>query len=68
MTDRPINPHLRVRTDGQPTQFKKMTDKLCPVCNPASNGAKMGIVSDTSGTRELECEHCGYTEFSQVVQ
>lgn len=63
MTNRNKLPHPVVRSDGNPVQFKAMTNRLCPVCNPASDGARMGVVSDTTGTVVLECEHCAYNEY-----
>jgi len=63
MTDRPKQPHRVVGSDGEPTRFKRMTVRECPICNPASEGAKMGVVSDNTGTVILECEHCSYNEF-----
>lgn len=66
MTERPTHPHPFVQADGNPTKFKRMTETLCPTCNPASGGAKLGVTSDANNTLALECEHCGYTEYQLI--
>ena len=56
-----INPEI---TDlhGEPRKFLRMTDRLCQVCNPASHGAKMGVVFDHASSTTLECPECGAVE------
>jgi hypothetical protein len=59
----PPNPVKLMRPDARPIEFERMTKIECPVCNPASGGACMGVLHDQSlTTTMLACAHCGYEE------
>lgn len=64
---RPPKPHTLLRGNGEPSVFKWLTTRLCPICNPASDGARMGVLSIIEGTASLECEHCGYLEATSAA-
>lgn len=49
-----------MRYDGSPIEYVRKTEELCPVCNPASQGAKLYVRIETPTTDMLECKHCGY--------
>ena len=66
--NRPLRPHQIVNADGTPREYRRMTDIICPICNPASGGARLGVVAELQGTITLECEHCGHSQFASATE
>lgn len=53
--------HPVLRHTGEAFEFVRMTDELCPECNPASAGAKLGVLFETDTAVKVQCPHCDYS-------